>query len=78
MLNKDQARMVAPLVNNNPVWEGLEEYLNSLKTLVVQALTVAPSESEMRQLQGKLVLLETLLNLKSNHHAVVKENTKND
>ncbi len=77
MLNRDQARMVAPLVNNPPVWTGLEEYLNSLKTLAVQALMVAPSESEMRQLQGKLVLLETLLNLKSNHQAVVKENTKN-
>jgi hypothetical protein len=33
---------------------------------------VAQSESELRQLQGKLVLLETLLKLKSNHDAVVK------
>jgi hypothetical protein len=38
----------------------------------VQALTVAQSESELRQLQGKLVLLETLLKLKDNHAAVVK------
>ena len=68
--------MVAPLVNNPPVWEGLEDYLNSLKTLAVQALTVAQSESELRQLQGRLALLETLLKLKSNHEAVIKE-TKN-
>ena len=72
MLNHKQAQMVAPLVNNPPVWQGLEEYLNSLKMLVVQALTVAQSESELRQLQGKLVLLETLLKLKDNHMAVVK------
>ena len=72
MLNHKQARMVALLVNNPPVWQGLEEYLNSLKMLVVQALTVAQSESELRQLQGKLVLLETLLKLKDNHMAVVK------
>jgi hypothetical protein len=72
MLNKKQAQMVAPLVNNLQVWQGLEEYLNSLKMLAVQALTVAQSESELRQLQGKLVLLETLLKLKDNHMAVVK------
>ena len=64
--------MVAPLVNHNPAWQGLEDYLNSLKEMTVQALTVAQSESELRQLQGKLVLLETLLKLKSNHTAVVK------
>ena len=72
MLNHKQAQMVALLVNNPPGWQGLEEYLNSLKMLVVQALTVAQSESELRQLQGKLVLLETLLKLKDNHMAVVK------
>ena len=72
MLNKNQARMVAPLVNHSPAWTGLEDYLNSLKEMTVQALVVAQSESELRQLQGKLVLLETLLKLKSNHDAVVK------
>ena len=72
MLNKDQARMVAPLINNHKAWQGLEDYLNSLKNLTVQALTVAQSESELRQLQGKLVLLETLLKLQDNHTAVVK------
>ena len=70
--------MVAPLLNNLPAWEGLEEYLNSLKTLVVQALMVAQSESEMRQLQGRLVLLETLLNLNNNYKAVLKENNKSE
>ena len=70
--------MVAPLLNNPPAWEGLEEYLNSLKTLVVQALMVAQSESEMRQLQGRLVLLETLLNLNNNYKAVLKENNKSE
>ena len=75
MLNKEQARAVAPLVNNNKAWQGLEEYLHSLKEMTVQALMVAQSESELRQLQGKMVLLETLLKLKSNHAAVVKANT---
>ena len=56
----------------SPDMGGLEEYLNSLKTLVVQALTVAQSESELRQLQGKLVLLETLLKLKHNCEQVQK------
>ena len=64
--------MVSHLVNNHKAWEGLEDYLTSLKEMTVQALTVAQSESELRQLQGKLVLLETLLKLKSNHTAVVK------
>ena len=58
MLNKEQARAVAPLVNNNKAWQGLEEYLSSLKEMTVQALMVAQSESELRQLQGKMVLGE--------------------
>ena len=66
---------MAPLVSHSPAWQGLEDYLNSLKEMTVQALTVAQSESELRQLQGKMVLLETLLKLKSNHTAVVKANT---
>ncbi len=64
--------MVAPLVNNQKAWDGLQTYLVSLKELTIKALTVAQSESELRQLQGKLALLETLLKLKDNHTAVVK------
>jgi hypothetical protein len=43
-----------------------------LKGLVVGGMMVAQSESELRQLQGKLALLETLLKLKHNHKEVVK------
>jgi hypothetical protein len=35
---------------------------------------MAQSESELRQTQGKLALLEMLLKLKSNYEAVVKNN----
>jgi hypothetical protein len=48
------------------------EYLNSLKELTVKGLVTAQSESELRQLQGRLALLEMLLNLKSSHEGVIK------
>ena len=72
MLNKQQAKTIAPLVNNPQMWEILEAYLTELKELVVGGMMVAQSESELRQLQGKLALLETLLKLKHNHKEVVK------
>ncbi len=74
MFNKEQAAKVAPLVNNPQIWQGLEEYLNDLKDLTVKGLVMAQSESELRQLQGKLVLLETLLSLKSNVEKVKNNN----
>jgi hypothetical protein len=37
-------------------------------------VVTAQSESELRQLQGKLALLETLLQLKDSYEAVVKNN----
>ena len=39
----------------------------------VQGSVTAQSESELRQLQGKAALLETLLKLKDNHAAILKE-----
>jgi hypothetical protein len=48
------------------------EYLNSLKELTIKGLVTAQSESELRQLQGKLALLEMLLELKNNHEKVIK------
>jgi hypothetical protein len=74
MLNKEQAVKVAPLVNSPQIWAGLEEYLLNLKELTVKGLAMAQSESELRQLQGKLVLLETLLSLKSNVEKVKSNN----
>ena len=50
------------------------EYLGELRELTIRGLATAQSESELRQAQGKLVLLETLLKLKSNYEAVVKNN----
>jgi hypothetical protein len=71
MLNKEQAKMVSPVVNSKE-WNNLVEYLNSLKELTVKGMVTAQSESELRQLQGKLALLEMLLNLKSNYEKVIK------
>jgi hypothetical protein len=48
------------------------EYLNNLKELTVKGLVTAQSESELRQLQGKLALLEMLLELKNNHERINK------
>jgi hypothetical protein len=45
-------------------------YLTDLHQLTIRGLVTAQSEQEMFQLQGKLILLETLLNLKSNQQAV--------
>tara|TARA_R110000787_G_scaffold145786_2_gene259573 strand:+ start:53 stop:274 length:222 start_codon:yes stop_codon:yes gene_type:complete len=71
MLNKHQAQKLAPLVNNKE-WVLLEEYLKDLRELTIQGVVMAQSESELRQAQGKLALLEMLLKLKSNHEAVIK------
>ena len=71
MLNKQQAQKLAPLINNKE-WERLEEYLAELKDWTIRAVVTAQSESELRQLQGKLALLETLLQLKTNYVEVIK------
>jgi hypothetical protein len=73
MLNKEQASKVGPLVNNPQAWEALTQYLADLHQLTLRGLVTAQSEREMFQLQGKMVLLETLQNLKSNHQNVVEQ-----
>ncbi len=72
MYNKEQAKLVAPLLTQPQIWAGLEEYLLILKEQTFKALVTAQSESELRQMQGKAALLETLLKLKDNHEAIVK------
>ena len=74
MLNKQQAKKLAPLLNNKE-WPLMVEYLGELRELTIRGLATAQSESELRQAQGKLVLLETLLQLKDNYEAVI-ENEK--
>jgi hypothetical protein len=59
-------------VVNSKEWNNLVEYLNNLKELTVKGLVTAQSESELRQLQGKLALLEMLLELKNNHGRITK------
>ena len=71
MLNKEQARKVAPLINNPQAWDSLTGYLTDLHQLTLRGLVTATSEQEMFRLQGKMALLETLLNLRSNHQKVV-------
>ena len=76
MLNKQQASKLSPLVNNQQAWVALEEYLKDLTEMTVQALMAAQLESELRQMQGKLRLLETLKGLKNDYIAAqrVKNN----
>jgi hypothetical protein len=72
MYNKEQAKLLGPLLAQPTIWQGLEEYLHSLKEQTYRGLVTAQSESELRQLQGKAALLETLLKLKDNHEAIIK------
>ena len=64
--------MLGPLLAQPEIWAGLEEYLLTQKEQTFKALVTAQSESELRQMQGKAALLETLLKLKQNHEAIVK------
>jgi hypothetical protein len=73
MLNKEQAQKVAPLIHNSQAWEGLVQYLADLHQLTLRGLVTATSEQEMFRLQGKMALLETLLNLPDSHRAVVDQ-----
>ena len=45
--------------------------------MTIRAVVTAQSESELRQVQGKLALLEMLLKLKSNYEAVKVKNDGN-
>ncbi len=63
MLDKQLALKLKALTGNQMQWEALQEHLHNLKTLDLQALAVATSESEMYRLQGRvnsLVRLEQL------------------
>ena len=71
MLNKQQAQKLAALLHSKE-WPLMEEYLADLREVTIQAVVMAQSESELRQMQGKLALLDMLLKLKSNHEAVVR------
>ena len=73
MFNKEQAQKVGPLVHHPQAWEALTGYLMDLHQVTLRGLVTAQSEREMFQLQGKMVLLETLQNLKANHQNVVEQ-----
>ena len=60
MLDKTQAKKLAPLVHNPEVWDHLKDHLLALKNLELQALAVATSELEMFRSQGKVNLLVRL------------------
>jgi hypothetical protein len=63
-MDKQLAKRLLPLVNNKDQWEALEEFLQVQTQMTHQALVVAQSEQELRQLQGKAALLATLLQLR--------------
>ncbi len=71
MLNKQQAQKLAPVVNSKE-WPLMVEYLQEVRESMIRAVVTAQSESELRQVQGKLALVEMLLKLKDSHEAVVK------
>ena len=71
MLNKKQANNLNPLINNEQAWNSLEEYLQELTQMTIQALVAARSELEVFQLQGKLALLEQIKKLKVDYEAVI-------
>ena len=77
MLNKQQAQKLAPMVNSKE-WPLMEEYLTDLRELTIQGVVTAQSEQELFRQQGKLGLLETLLKLKNNHEAVVKNGSNSN
>ena len=58
------AQKLLPLVNNPHRWEPMEEYLSEQIQWTHRALVAATSELEIRQLQGKAILLDHLLHLK--------------
>jgi hypothetical protein len=71
MLNKQQAQTLGPLVNSKE-WPLMEQYLNELREMMIRAVVMAQSESELRQMQGKLALVETLLKLKTDQKMVIQ------
>jgi hypothetical protein len=71
MLNKPQAQKLAPLLNSKE-WPLMVEYLQEFRELTIRGVVMAQSESELRQVQGKLALVETLLKLKDSYQEVIK------
>jgi hypothetical protein len=71
MLNKPQAQKLAPLLNSKE-WPLMVEYLQEFRELTIRGVVMAQSESELRQVQGKLALVEMLLKLKDSYQEVIK------
>ena len=66
------AKRLLPLVINYQTCEPLKEFLQEQTLLIQQALVVAQSEQELRQLQGKAALLGMLLQLQDRVRAEAK------
>ncbi len=66
MLDKQLAKKLASITNNQELWEPLKEYLLKLKDLELQVLVGATSEQEIYRSQGKASLLVRLEQLKAN------------
>jgi hypothetical protein len=63
--------MLAPLLNSKE-WPLMEEYLKEYREMMIRGVVMAQSESELRQVQGKLGLVEMLLKLKDSYQEVIK------
>ena len=63
-MQQETAQKLLPIVNNPLTWEPVQAYLQEQIQWTHRALVVATLESEIRQLQGKAILLDQLLHLK--------------
>tara|TARA_R100001530_G_scaffold134753_1_gene110267 strand:+ start:202 stop:447 length:246 start_codon:yes stop_codon:yes gene_type:complete len=72
-MQHNSAQRVLPLVNSKKYWAILEEYLQEEEQLILQELVVAISEPEMHRLQGKAILLGSLLSLRDNARASIED-----
>jgi hypothetical protein len=62
-------------VNNPEAWKATEEFLQGQMQWMLQALATEQSEPALRQWQGKLALLNQLLQMRKSVNEVLKNVT---
>ena len=76
MLDKETCKTLLPLVNSQVEWDSLEDYLLDLKGRYQALLVVEPLDLEMRQLQGRVQVVDHLLSLRQQVNTQQKEYIK--
>ena len=72
LISKDQALKARAWVNNQEAWEATEQFLQAQVQWMLQGLATEQSEPAFRQGQGKLALLQQLLQLRTSVNEVMK------